>query len=67
MADARAADREIKAGRYRGPLHGVPVGIKDLCYTKGVRTMAGTAVRRDFTPAYDGTAVARLRAAAVPS
>src|SRR3954467_11516911 len=35
MADAQAAAREIAAGRYRGPLHGVPIGIKDLCWTKG--------------------------------
>ena len=52
LADARTAEREIRAGKYRGPLHGVPVGIKDLCYTKGVRTMGGTAVRKDFVPTF---------------
>ena len=50
MADARAAAAEIAAGRYRGPLHGVPIAVKDLCWTKGVRTMGGLAVRRTFVP-----------------
>jgi len=63
IADAARAASEIAAGRYRGPLHGVPIGIKDLCYTKGVRTMGGLAVRRDFVPREDATVVARLRAA----
>ena len=63
LADARDAAREIAAGRYRGPLHGIPIAIKDLCYTKGVRTMGGLAVRRDFVPDFDATVVARLRAA----
>lgn len=63
MGDARAAAAEIAAGRYRGPLHGVPIAIKDLCWTKGVRTMGGLAVRRDFVPGEDATVVSRLRAA----
>ena len=63
LADARAALQEIGAGRYRGPLHGVPVAIKDLCYTKGVRTMGGTAVLKNFVPTFDGTVVTKLRAA----
>ena len=62
LSSARAAEAEIRAGRYRGPLHGMPIGVKDLCYTKGVRTMAGTTVLSDFVPDYDATAVARLRA-----
>lgn len=61
LADARAA--EIGAGTYRGPLHGMPIGVKDLCYTKGVRTMGGTAVLRDFIPTFDATLVTKLRAA----
>jgi amidase len=63
MADAQAAAHEIAAGRYRGPLHGVPIGVKDLCWTKGVRTMGGLAVRRSFVPQEDATVVTRLRAA----
>jgi amidase len=63
MADARSAAREIAGGHYRGPLHGVPVAVKDLCYTKGVRTMGGTAARRNFIPEYDATVVAKLRGA----
>ena len=55
--------REIAAGPYRGPLHGVPVAVKDLCYTKGVPTMGGTPVLRGFVPDVDGTVVAKLRSA----
>ncbi len=60
---ARAAEREIAAGNYRGPLHGIPVAVKDLCYTKGVRTMGGLGVRSDFVPDHDATVVAKLQAA----
>jgi amidase len=63
LADAAASLREIEAGRYRGPLHGVPIGIKDLCCTKGVRTMGGTTVRKDFVPNFDATVVSKLRSA----
>ena len=59
---ARAAEREIAAGKYRGPLHGVPIAVKDLCFTKGIRTMGGTAVRKDFVPDVDATVVSKLRA-----
>jgi amidase len=63
MASARRAQAEIQAGRYRGPLHGVPIAVKDLCYTRGVRTMAGTKVLSDFVPDFDATVVAKLEAA----
>jgi amidase len=63
LASARRMDAEIEAGRYRGPLHGVPVAVKDLCYTRGVRTMAGTKIFADFVPDFDATVVARLEAA----
>lgn len=63
LADAHAAEQAIQAGNYRGPLHGVPVAVKDLCYTKGVRTMGGSAVYRNFVPDFDGTVVSRLHAA----
>jgi aspartyl-tRNA(Asn)/glutamyl-tRNA(Gln) amidotransferase subunit A len=63
LAEAAAAEREIAAGRYRGPLHGVPLAIKDLFHTAGVRTTAGSRILADFVPAEDATVVARLRAA----
>ena len=63
MAAARAADTEISDGAYRGPLHGIPIAVKDLCYTRGVRTMGGLGVLADFVPDYDATVVARLQAA----
>ncbi len=62
LAAARRAEQEIADGNYRGPLHGVPVAVKDLCYTAGVRTMGGLGLLRDFVPTYDATAVARLEA-----
>ena len=61
LSAARTADREIQAGSYRGPLHGIPVAVKDLCYTSGVRTMGGTGVYADFVPDFDATAVAKLQ------
>ena len=63
MASAQQAEAEINSGRYRGPLHGMPIGVKDLCYTKGVRTMAGTKVLSDFIPDFNATVVAKLEAA----
>jgi aspartyl-tRNA(Asn)/glutamyl-tRNA(Gln) amidotransferase subunit A len=62
-ADAAAAEREIAAGRWRGPLHGMPIGLKDLFDTEGVRTTAGSALHRDRVPAVDSAVAARLRAA----
>ena len=63
MAEARVAAAEIQAGRYRGPLHGVPVSVKDLFATRGVRTTAGARILADWEPDYDAAAVERLRAA----
>ena len=60
MTAARAAEAEIVARRYRGPLHGVPIAVKDLCFTTGVATMGGAQVLRDFVPDFDGTVVQKL-------
>ena len=63
MAAAQEAEREIDAGTYRGPLHGVPIAVKDLCFTKGVRTMGAAQVLADHVPEFDGTVIAKLKAA----
>jgi amidase len=63
LAAAAEADREIAAGKHRGPLHGVPVAVKDLCHTQGIATAAGTVIHRNFVPGRDATVVARLKAA----
>ncbi|MFJ3473423.1 amidase [Microbacterium maritypicum] len=63
---ARVAEAEILAGDWRGPLHGIPVGVKDLFDTAGVPTEAGSAVRAGNIPRHDAAAVARLRAAGMP-
>ena len=63
LAEAETADREIGQGIVRGPLHGVPVAVKDLCHTKGIRTAAGMTIYKDFIPQRDATVVARLEAA----
>ncbi|MBI5283903.1 MAG: amidase [Chloroflexi bacterium] len=60
-AAARAAEAEIAAGTYRGALHGMPVAIKDLFATKGVRTTAGSKILADWVPDYDATVVAKLQ------
>ncbi len=60
-AEADAADAEIAAGKYRGPLHGVPYGIKDLFAVKGVPTTWGSADFKDQIPDYDAEVVVRLR------
>ena len=60
LAAARQAESEIAGGEYRGLLHGVPVGIKDLFATKGVRTTAGSKILTDWVPDYDATVVRKL-------
>ncbi len=63
LREAEAADREIRAGRYRGPLHGIPCGIKDLFATKGIPTTWGAEPFRDQMIDVDATVVERLREA----
>ena len=62
-AEADAAAREIAAGRYRSPLHGVPVSVKDIIDVAGVPTTAASRVPRGAAPSADATVVERLRAA----
>jgi Asp-tRNA(Asn)/Glu-tRNA(Gln) amidotransferase A subunit family amidase len=63
LAQARQADREIAAGKYRGPLHGIPYGVKDLLDTAGIPTTWGAEFYRDRVPKQDAAVVARLNAA----
>ena len=63
LSAARTAEQEVGAGRYRGPLHGIPLALKDLVYTKGARTTGGSKVLADFVPPVDATLVERLREA----
>ncbi|MFN0303694.1 MAG: amidase [Burkholderiales bacterium] len=59
--DAQALQRELEAGRSRGPLHGIPIGIKDIIQTRGLRTTGGSAALDDWIPDEDAAAVAKLR------
>ncbi len=61
LAQAAEADREIRAGRYRGPLHGIPWGAKDLFATRGIPTTWGAGPFREQIFDYDATVVERLR------
>ena len=63
LKQAEQADQEIKRGKYRGPLHGVPFGVKDLFATKGIKTTWGAEPYRDQMIDYDATVVERLREA----
>jgi len=63
LAQARQAETELARGEYRGPLHGVPIGIKDLFWTKDMPTTAGTTIYRDYFAQEDATVVARLKEA----
>ncbi len=60
LAQARAADAEIAAGKYRGPLHGIPYGVKDLLDTAGIATTYGADTYRDRVPTADSVVVKRL-------
>jgi Asp-tRNA(Asn)/Glu-tRNA(Gln) amidotransferase A subunit family amidase len=63
LGEAKAAAAEIAGGAYRGPLHGMPVSVKDLFFTAGVRTTASSRLLADHVPDEDATIVRRLREA----
>jgi len=63
LAEARKADQEIASGHYRGPLHGVPVSIKDMFEMAGVLTTGGSKILAEWVPETDSALVERLRAA----
>lgn len=63
LAAAQRCEEEIRRGQYRGPLHGIPIGIKDIFYTAGLKTTAGSPIYADFVPEYDATTVQRLKEA----
>jgi len=62
LAEAAARDEDLARGEVRGPLHGVPVGLKDIFCTKGVRTTCGSRILHDFAPPYDATVARRILA-----
>jgi len=63
LEEARRAEQDIMAGRYRGPLHGLPYGVKDQLYTRGIRTTLGSTVLADFVPDHDAAVIEKLAAA----
>ena len=63
LLQAAVAEAEIRRGNWRGPLHGIPLGLKDLIDTAGIRTTAASALFQDRIPAEDAEVVRRLKAA----
>ncbi|SUZ57924.1 uncharacterized protein METZ01_LOCUS10778 [marine metagenome] len=60
LADAKKAEQEIVSGKYRGPMHGVPIAVKDQMYTKGILTTGGSTILKDFVPGEDATVISNL-------
>ena len=63
LKEARQCETEARKKQFRGPLHGIPIGVKDLFYTQGLRTTMGSPIFQDFVPKVDARAVAKLKQA----
>src|SRR5262245_51335595 len=63
LEQARKAEQELRAGTDKGPLHGIPIALKDLYATKGIRTTCHSAVLQDWVPDHDAATVTKLREA----
>ena len=63
LAEARRAEQAVTSGDSLGPLHGIPIGLKDIYYTQGVATTAGSRILADFVPQEDATSVSNFKAA----
>jgi len=63
LAEAKRCDSDASANRFRGPLHGIPIGVKDIYYTKGLRTTIGAAPFQNFVPDCDADVVIKLKQA----
>ena len=65
LEQARRAEEEIGRGEYRGPLHGIPIAVKDQMWTEGIRTTNASFLLRNFVPEEDATVIARIKEAGV--
>lgn len=63
LSEAKRAEKEINQGLYRGPLHGVPIALKDLINVAGVKTTCASTIQKDFTPDHDAAVVEKLKTA----
>ncbi len=63
LESAHEAEQAIARGEYRGPMHGIPVAVKDQFWTQGIRTTGGTRILADFVPSEDATIIANLKRA----